>query len=284
MVADYLSLTKPRIVALLLLTEFLTMVTAAQGWPGVRLTVFALLGGACAAGGAGAINCWYDRDIDAGMGRTRHRPVPAGRIAPERALLFGLGLSATAFGVFWALVGPLSAWLSLGGGLFYTLVYTMWLKRSTHENIVIGGAAGAVPPLVGWAAVTHTVGPLGLALFAIIFLWTPPHFWALSLIVRRDYAAVGVPMRPVALGVPRTRLAILAYSAILAGFSLVLGVWLGPAETGLAALLGAAFVGLAWRVCREQDRMHGARQLFRFSIIYLFAIFSGTALIAAVLH
>jgi len=271
-------------VALLLVTEYLAMVTAARGWPGLGLSLVALAGGACAAGGAGAINCWYDRDIDAIMGRTRGRPVPAGRIPAGHALAFGLLLTGLAFALFWVEVNPLAAWLSLLGGLFYVLVYTVWLKRSTSENIVIGGAAGAMPPVVGWAAVTHSVGPLALALFAIIFLWTPPHFWALSLIVRRDYAAVGVPMRPVVVGVRRTRLAILAYSVLLAAFSLVLGVWLGAAEVALAAVLGLAFCWLAVRVLRETTGTRWARQLFRFSMLYLFALFLGTAVIAATLH
>ncbi|HUY96890.1 MAG TPA: heme o synthase [Verrucomicrobiae bacterium] len=281
---DYVSLTKPRIVALLLVTEFLAMVTAAHGWPGLRLSLVALVAGAGASGGAGAVNCWYDRDIDAIMGRTRRRPVPAGRIAPAHALTFGLVLSAAAFALFWLAVTPLAAWLSLAGGLFYVFVYTVWLKRTTAENIVIGGAAGAMPPVVGWAAVTHTVSPLACALFAIVFLWTPPHFWALSLIVRRDYAAVGVPMRPVVSGVKRTRWAILAYSIALVGFSLSLGVWLGATEVGLAAGLGALFLWLAVRVLREGNGLRWARQLFRFSIMYLFSLFLGTALIAATLR
>ena len=284
LVGDYLSLTKPQIVALLLVTEFLTMVTAAHGWPGVRLSLVALVAGAGAAGGAGAINCWYDRDIDAIMGRTRARPVPAGRIVASHALTFGLFLSAAAFALFWLAVNPLAAWLSLAGGLVYVIVYTVWLKRTTAHNIVIGGAAGAMPPLVGWAAVSHDVAPLAWALFAVIFLWTPPHFWALSLIVRRDYAAVGVPMRPVVAGVLRTRHAILAYSVVLVGFSLTLGVWLGSAEIGLTAVLGALFLWLAVRVRREATGVRWARQLFQFSILYLFALFLGTALIAATIR
>ncbi len=280
-VADYISLTKPRIVSLLVVTELLAMVIAARGWPGLRLSLAALAAGALAAGGAGAINCWYDRDIDAIMGRTRSRPVPAGRLSSGNALAFGLVLSALAFIGFWVLVNPLTAGLALAGGAFYVFVYTVWLKRTTSENIVIGGAAGAMPPVVGWAAVTHGIGPLALVLFAIIFLWTPPHFWALSLIVRRDYAAVGVPMRPVVAGVRRTRVAILGYSIILAAFSLVLGVWLGAAEVALAGALGLGFCWLAVRVLRERAGTRWARRLFRFSILYLFVLFLGTALVAA---
>ncbi len=283
-VSDYVSLTKPRVMSLLLVTELLAMVTAARGWPGWGLTLWALVGGALASGGAAAINCWFDRDIDAVMGRTKHRPLPSGRIGATGALSFGLALSVAGFVVFLFLVNPLAALLSLAGGAFYVLIYTFWLKRSTKENIVIGGAAGAVPPLVGWAAVTHGLGPVGLALFAVIFLWTPPHFWALSLIVRRDYAAVAVPMRPVVVGVRRTRTGIVGYTVALLAFSCVLGVWLGPVEVALALVLGLPFLALSLLVLRENQGMRWARQLFRFSILYLFAFFVGTALVAVVAH
>lgn len=280
--ADYVSLTKPGVMSLLLATEFLAMVVAARGWPGLGLTAAALVGGALASGGAAAINCWFDRDIDAVMGRTKHRPLPSGRIGAPGALAFGLALSLLGFLTFLVLVNPLAALLSLAGGGFYVLVYTFWLKRSTKENIVIGGAAGAVPPLVGWAAVTHGLGPVGLALFAVIFLWTPPHFWALSLIVRRDYAAVSVPMRPVVVGVRRTRTGILAYTLALVAFSCALGIWLGWGEVVLAALLGVPFVALSLLVLREAQGMRWARQLFRFSLVYLFAFFLGTAVVAVI--
>jgi heme o synthase len=278
--SDYLSLTKPGVMSLLLVTEFLTMVIAARGWPGLGLSVAAVSGGACASGGAAAINCWFDRDIDAVMGRTRNRPVPAGRIRPGAALAFGLGLSLTGFLLFLFLVDPLAAVLSAAGGAFYIFVYTFWLKRTTKSNIVIGGAAGAVPPLVGWAAVTHGFGPVGLALFALIFLWTPPHFWALSLIVRRDYAAVSVPMRPVVVGIRRTRTSILGYTLALVAFSCTLAIWLGPAELALALILGAPFIALSIAVLREAAGMRWARQLFRFSMLYLFVFFLGTAGVA----
>ncbi len=279
--SDYLSLTKPGVMSLLLVTEYLAMVTAARGFPGWGLSFAALVGGAFASGGASAINCWFDRDIDAVMGRTRNRPVPAGRISPGRAIVFGLVLSAAGIGVFYALVNPLAALLSLAGGAFYVFVYTFWLKRTTKENIVIGGAAGAIPPLVGWAAVTHSVGPVGVALFALVFLWTPPHFWALSLIVRRDYAAVSVPMRPVAVGIGRTRSGIVTYAVLMVVASLALALWLGPLELLVAAVLGGCFLYLALRVLRERQGMRWARQLFRYSIVYLFAFFLGTALVAA---
>lgn len=278
--SDYLSLTKPGVMSLLLVTEFLAMVIAARGWPGLGLSLAAIGGGACASGGAAAINCWFDRDIDAVMGRTRHRPVPAGRIRPGSALAFGVGLSLAGFLVFLTLVNPLAAVLSAAGGAFYVFIYTVWLKRTTKSNIVIGGAAGAIPPLVGWAAVTHGIGPIGLALFAVVFLWTPPHFWALSLIVRRDYAAVAVPMRPVVVGVKRTRTSIVGYTLLLVAFSCSLAIWLGPAELAVALLLGAPFVGLSVMVLREASGMRWARQLFRFSLIYLFVFFLGTAGVA----
>jgi len=271
-------------MSLLLITEFLAMVIAARGWPGLGLSAAALAGGACSSGGAAAVNCWFDRDIDAVMGRTRHRPIPSGRIRAGAALAFGVGLSLAGFLLFLALVNPLAALLSAAGGAFYVFVYTFWLKRSTKSNIVIGGAAGAVPPLVGWAAVTHGVGPLGLALFALVFLWTPPHFWALSLIVRRDYAAVAVPMRPVVVGVRRTRTSIVGYTLALVAFSCSLAIWLGPAELAVALLLGAPFVVLSVLVLREEAGMRWARQLFRFSMLYLFAFFAATAGVAVVAH
>lgn len=279
-ISDYVSLTKPGVMSLLLVTEFLAMVIAARGWPGLGLSLAALAGGACASGGAAAVNCWFDRDIDAVMGRTRHRPLPSGRIRPEAALAFGVGLSAAGFLVFLFLVNPLAAVLSAAGGAFYVFVYTFWLKRSTKSNIVIGGAAGAVPPLVGWAAVTHGVGPVGLALFALVFLWTPPHFWALSLIVRRDYAAVSVPMRPVVVGIRRTRTSILGYTLALVAFSCALAIWLGPVELAVALLLGLPFVTLSVLVLREAAGMRWARQLFRYSMLYLFVFFLGTAGVA----
>ncbi|NNM96024.1 MAG: protoheme IX farnesyltransferase [Candidatus Dormibacteraeota bacterium] len=282
--ADYLSLTKPGVMSLLLVTEFLAMVVAARGWPGWEVSLAALGGGVLASGGASAINCWFDRDIDAVMGRTRNRPVPAGRIAPGRAIGFGLILSAAGFAVFIWYVNPLAAGLSLAGGAFYVFVYTFWLKRATKENIVIGGAAGAVPPLVGWAAVTHGIGPVGLALFAVIFLWTPPHFWALSLIIRRDYQAVAVPMRPVVVGLRRTKTGILGYGVLMLAATCGLGLWLGWAELGVALGLGIPFLWLSLLVLRETEGMRWARRLFQFSIVYLFAFFLGTALVAALAH
>ncbi len=280
--SDYLGLTKPGVMSLLLVTELLAMVIAARGFPGWGLSLAALAGGALASGGASAVNCWFDRDIDAVMGRTRNRPVPSGRIAPSSALAFGLILSALAFVAFWTLVNPLAAWLSLAGGGFYLLVYTFWLKRTTKENIVIGGAAGAVPALVGWAAVTHGLGPVGLLLFLLVFLWTPPHFWSLSLILRRDYQAVSVPMRPVVVGVHRTRTGIAAYAALMTLASCLPAIWLSPLELLVSLGLGAPFLALSGLVLREAEGTLWARRLFLFSIAYLFLYFLGTALVAVV--
>ncbi|MDQ6883261.1 MAG: heme o synthase, partial [Candidatus Dormibacteraeota bacterium] len=199
-VLDYVSLAKPRIIVLLLITALGGMMIASRGWPATGLVLLTLVGGALAAAGAGAINCWIDRDIDGEMYRTRRRPIPDGRIAPSHALTFGITLGLLAFLILAFGVNVLAATLAAGGLLFYVFVYTLWLKRSTAQNIVIGGAAGAVPPLVGWAAVTHSIDLTALYLFAIIFLWTPPHFWALALRIQGDYARVGVPMLPVVRG------------------------------------------------------------------------------------
>ncbi len=278
--ADYVSLTKPGVMSLLLVTEFLAMVTAARGFPGWGLSAAALAGGAMASGGASAINCWFDRDIDAVMGRTRNRPVPAGRISPGAAVAFGVALTLLAFATFWVAVNPLAALLSLAGGSFYVLVYTFWLKRTTKENIVIGGAAGAVPPLVGWAAVTHGVGAVGLLLFLLVFLWTPPHFWSLSLILRRDYQAVSVPMRPVVVGVRRTKSGIAAYAVLMTLASCLPAIWLGPWQLLVALGLGLPFMALSARVVGEPVGTKWARRLFLFSMAYLFLYFLGTALVA----
>ncbi len=279
-IADYLSLMKPGVLSLLVVTELLAMVTAARGWPGWGLTLIALAAGCLAAGGAAAINCWFDRDIDAVMGRTRSRPVPAGRIQPAAALVFGTVLATAGVVVFFVFVNPLAAGLALFGGVFYVCVYTFWLKRATAQNIVIGGAAGAMPPLVGWAAVTHSLSPVAIGLFVVIFLWTPPHFWALSLIVRRDYAAVSVPMRSVALGVKRTRRGIVAYAILLLAASCSLGIWLGAGEVVLALLTGVPLLAMGLVVMREGASMRWARRLFQFSILYLFLFFAGTAAVA----
>ncbi|TMD64505.1 MAG: protoheme IX farnesyltransferase [Chloroflexi bacterium] len=273
-VLDYVSLAKPRIIPLLLITALGGMMMARRGWPSTGLVVITLLGGALAAAGAAAINCWIDRDIDRTMMRTRHRPLPDGRIAPSHALLFGIGLGLVAFLVLAFWVNVLAATLAIGGLLFYVFVYTVWLKRSTAQNIVIGGAAGAVPPLVGWAAVTNQLDLTALYLFAIIFLWTPPHFWALALRLRHDYARAGVPMLPVVRGELAARRQIVIYTVVLVALSLliVLSGALGRLYLVGAVVLGGGFLGLAiinWRARRQR----WSRWLFDYSIAYLALLF-----------
>jgi len=280
---DYLSLTKPRILLLLLITEFGAMIAAARAWPGTSLTLAALAGGALSAGGAAAVNCWFDRDIDAVMARTCTRPVPSGRIAPARALAFGIGLSAFGFLLLALATNLLAASLALAGGLFYVFVYTIWLKRSTRQNIVIGGAAGAFPPLVGWAVVTGSIAPLALALFAVIFFWTPPHFWSLALLLRRQYREVGVPMLPVVASERETRRSIVAYAALLFAVSLVPGLWLGRWYTLGATLLSGAFVWMAVRGLQATGSAWAAR-LFHFSLAYLGLLFGLAAATAVLPH
>jgi protoheme IX farnesyltransferase len=270
---DYLSLTKPRIMLLLLITELGAMISAARGWPGTSLTLAALAGGALSAGGAAAINCWFDRDIDAVMARTCTRPVPSGRIQPTSALTFGVVLAALGCILLALATNLLAATLALAGGLFYVFVYTIWLKRATRQNIVIGGAAGAFPPLVGWAVVTGGITPPALALFAIIFFWTPPHFWSLALLLRRQYRAVGVPMLPVVASDLETRRSIAAYAVLLLVFSLVPGIWFGPWYTVGAAILSGAFLWMAIRGLTTEG-VAWASRLFHFSLVYLALVFA----------
>jgi heme o synthase len=283
LLADYLSLTKPRILLLLLITEFGAMIAAARGWPGTSLTLAALAGGAFSAGGAAAVNCWFDRDIDAVMARTCTRPIPSGRIPPTNALAFGVGLSALGFLILALVTNLLAALLALAGGLFYVFVYTMWLKRSTSQNIVIGGAAGAFPPLVGWAVVTGTITPPALALFAVIFFWTPPHFWSLALLLRRQYQEVGVPMLPVVATDADTRRWIVVYSVVLFVVSIIPGIWFGPVYAVGAAALGGGFLWMALRVLSTEGRRWASR-LFHFSLAYLAALFALAALSAVLSH
>ena len=272
-VSDYVEMTKPRVQSLLLFTTVSTMLVA--GDPSLALVAVTCVGGYLSAGGAGAVNHWFDRDLDAAMKRTADRPVASGRVAPAAALVYGLVLAALAVVVLAAWVNPLAAALSFSGFLGYTLVYTMWLKRSTPQNIVIGGAAGAVPPLVGWAAVTGGVGWTALYLFAIVFYWTPPHFWALSLLMKDDYAKAGVPMLPVVRGERETRKQILLYSLLLyavtqlpfcaGGFG---GIYLTASIT-----LGAVFIGGAVRLYRRADR-RSALWLYLYSLAYLALLFA----------
>jgi heme o synthase len=275
---DYLTLTKPRIMTLLLLTGAAGMFVGAQGVPPLGLFAVTMLGLALACGGASALNHVLDRDIDLLMGsRTEQRPVAAGRVTPEQALEFGILLSAISFALLASAVNVLTAVLALVGNLFYVLVYTRWLKRSTPQNIVIGGAAGAVPPLVGYAAATGSLALPALWLFLIVFLWTPPHFWALALMIKNAYAAAGVPMLPVVRGDRETARQIVLYSIAMVAFTVVVGLWLGPLYTVAAVVLGAVFVALAVLLRRDLSRAH-AKLLFHYSLLYLALLFTAAAL------
>ncbi|HXF73323.1 MAG TPA: heme o synthase [Actinomycetota bacterium] len=271
-------LTKPRIVLLLLVTTVPAMVLAADGLPPLGLVAATLTGGALAAGAANAVNCYLDRDIDERMRRTRRRPLPAHELAPEQALRFGYVLGAASFFLLATTVNVLAAVLALAAIAFYVFVYTLWLKRSTEQNIVIGGAAGAVPALVGWAAVTGGVALPAWVLFAIVFVWTPPHFWALAMRFAGDYAAAGVPMLPVTRGERETRRQILLYSLALFGTSLLLApvAEMGPIYVATAVVLGGAFVHRALGLYREGGPAE-AWGLFRFSVIYLALLFGAVA-------
>ena len=275
---DYLTLTKPRIMTLLLLTGAAGMFVGAQGVPPLGLFVVTMLGLALACGGASALNHVLDRDIDALMGsRTEARPVASGRVSPEQALEFGVMLSAVSFALLASAVNVLTAVLALVGNLFYVLVYTRWLKRSTPQNIVIGGAAGAVPPLVGYAAATGSLALPALWLFLIVFLWTPPHFWALALMIKNAYAAAGVPMLPVVRGDKETARQIVLYSIVMVAFTIAVGFWLGPLYTAAAVVLGVAFIAMAVLLRRDLSRAH-ARLLFHYSLLYLALLFTAAAL------
>jgi protoheme IX farnesyltransferase len=278
MAADYVSLLKPRVMSLVVFTAFVGMATAPVT-PNPFLALIAILAIAIGAGAAGALNMWYDADIDALMSRTSGRAVPTGRVAPGEALAFGLVLSAFSVVTLGLMANWLAASLLAFTIFFYAVIYTMWLKRWTPQNIVIGGAAGALPPVIGWTAVTGTIGWESLVLFAIIFLWTPPHFWALALYKADEYEKAGVPMMPVVRGVARTRTEILVYSVILAVAGLaptVLG-FAGIVYGVVAAVAGALFVAAALRVYRSREGTTGeraARDLFAYSILYLFLLFA----------
>jgi protoheme IX farnesyltransferase len=274
---DYLTLTKPRIMSLLLLTGAAGMFVGAQGAPPLDLLVLTMTGLALACGGASALNHLLDRDIDALMGsRTERRPVASGRVSPGQALEFGLVLSALSFALLSSTVNLLTAVLALVGNAFYVVVYTRWLKRSTPQNIVIGGAAGAVPPLVGHAAATGSLALPALWLFLIVFLWTPPHFWALALMIKRAYAAAGIPMLPVVRGDRETARQIVLYSIALVLFTLAVGIWLGPVYTAAAGVLGAIFIALAVLLRRDLNRAR-AQVLFHYSLAYLALLFIAAA-------
>ena len=272
---DYVALTKPPIIALLVITAIGGMFLAAEGVPSLVTLGLVCLGGALGAGGANAINHYLDQDIDAMMSRTAQRPVPGNRIAPYLALAFGIGLNIAAFLVLATGVNLLAALLTLAATLFYVLVYTGWLKRNTPQNIVIGGAAGAIPPMVGWAAVTGGLDLPALYLFTIIFFWTPPHFWALALLIREDYERAGIPMLPVVVGTERTVQNIFMYSLVLVALTLVFAATdaVGLVYLATAAALGALFLGLAWRLRQTQTRGQ-ARNLYLYSLLYLALLFA----------
>ena len=281
-VSDYVALTKPKVQSLLLLTTVATMLVA--GSPSVSLVLLTCLGGYLSAGGAGAVNHWFDRDIDAQMARTATRPIPSGRVAPSAALAFGIVLAALSLIELSVFVNPTAALLSFSGFLGYVFVYTLWLKRRTPQNIVIGGAAGAVPPLVGWAAVRGTVGGTAILLFAIVFFWTPPHFWALSLLMKDEYAKVGVPMLPVVRGEAETRRQIVLYSVLLYAVTQLPFCAGGFGAIYLVAslILGGAFIGGAVLLQRRADR-RTALKLYLFSLLYLALLFCAMVVDAKVM-
>ncbi len=275
--SDYVALTKPPIVALLLVTALGGMFLAAQGVPPLSVAALLLLGGASAAAGASSINHYLDRDVDGMMLRTNRRPIPGRRVSPTSALVFGILLNVFAFALLASTVNLLSAFITLGGTLFYVLVYTLWLKRMTPQNIVIGGAAGAVPPLAGWAAVTGGVELPALYLFGIIFFWTPPHFWALSLLMKDDYARAGIPMLPVVYGDAETRRNIFLYTIILVALTLLpFSVQqVGWIYFTSAVTLGILFLYSAGRLVSvgegtsRRDASRRERQVYLFSLLYL---------------
>ncbi len=274
-ISSYVDLMKPHVTVLLLGTTLAAMAIAAQGLPPLGLVVATLLGGAMAAGSANCINCYIDRDIDRIMGRTQRRSLPAGRVQPTQALLFGIALGVGSFIILALFVNLLSAVLACSAILFYVFVYTLWLKRSSVQNIVIGGAAGAVPVLVGWTAVTHTITLPAIWLFAIIFYWTPPHFWALSLLIQKDYEKASIPMMPVILGERETRKQIFLYSLLLLAVTLVLFAMraMGYFYLLVALVLGGILVYMSIRLLRDQSKKW-ARTLFWYSNCYLAMIFA----------
>jgi protoheme IX farnesyltransferase len=277
LVADYVDLTKPKVQSLLLFTTVMTMEVA--GDPSVSRVALTCAGGYLSAGGAGAINHYWDRDIDARMRRTADRPIPSGRVSPAAAVRFGIALQVASFLLLSLTVNVLSAALALGGFVGYVGIYTMWLKRRTPQNIVIGGAAGAMPPLVAWAATRGSLSWTAVYLFAIVFYWTPPHFWALSLLMKDEYAEVGVPMLPVVRGEDTTRLHIVLYSALLYAVSQLpfcVGVF-GGVYLVASMALGLAFIAGAALLYRRADRRTALR-LYLFSMVYLALLFAAMVL------
>lgn len=272
--SDYLSLTKPPIVLLLIITALGGMFLAARGDPSLSIVLLVCAGGALGAGGANALNHYLDRDIDEIMSRTMQRPVAGHRISPIKALAFGIFLNLLSFSVLTTWVNLLAAVLTLAATLFYVFIYTGWLKRTTTQNIVIGGAAGAIPPVVGWAAITGSLDVPALYLFAVIFFWTPPHFWALAMLIQDDYERARIPMLPVVAGIPHTVLNIFVYSIVLVALTLVFAATsaVGMVYLGVAVALGSIFIFLAWRLMRESTRLQ-AKKLYLYSLLYLALLF-----------
>ncbi|MDE0231025.1 MAG: heme o synthase [bacterium] len=281
---DYVALTKPRIIFLLLITAVGSMFLASEGWPDPLLAALVVVGGYLAAGGANALNHSLEGDIDQRMQRTHRRPVASGRVSQRQAFVFGIALNLAAFAILALFVNVLSAVLAISGTLIYIFVYTKGLKRTTPQNIVIGGAAGAVPPLVGWAAVTGTLELPAYYLFAIIFLWTPPHFWALALLIKDDYARAGIPMLPVVSTLAETKRQILLYTVVLVAFSASFAATgaVGWIYLSGALALGGGFIVRAVRLARE-DGIEGAKALYVFSIAYLALLF-GVAIADSLAH
>lgn len=279
-IQSYWQLTKPRIIILLLITTAGSMWIAAEGQVDPLLVLITLVSGALAAASANTINCLYDRDIDYDMERTRHRPLPSGRIQPRDALIFAIALALISFSLLTAFANLLSACLAMSGIVTYVLVYTHWLKRHSTQNIVIGGAAGAIPPLVGWAAVTGELSWAAWVFFAIIFFWTPPHFWALAMMIREDYQKVGVPMLPVIAGEVETAKQIWIYTLIMIPVTLLLVYPLhvmGSVYTVIALLLAGIFLSKAWALLEKPSDYATARSLFKYSIFYMMLLCAGMA-------
>ena len=274
-VLDYLILTKPRVMSLLLFTALGGSFVAARGVPPWQYIVVVLVGGALASGGASALNMWYEEDIDQEMHRTDHRPVAGGRIKPMNALIFGVVLNIASFAVFYFFTNVLAASLAIAGSALYVVLYTALLKRTTTQNIVVGGAAGAVPPLVGYAAILGVLELEAWYLFAVVFFWTPPHFWALSLLIKDDYARAGVPMMPVVSGEAATRVQILLYTILM--LPLTVMYYFATSKLGVVYLVSAVILGLVffalafklWRTGARKDTLN----LYKFSLIYLFLLF-----------
>ena len=280
----YVALMKPRIIELLLVTTVPTMIVAQRGLPPLALVAATVIGGTLAAGGANAINMYVDRDIDRLMRRTQGRPLVTGEVTPRAALTFAVTLEIVAFLLLWQTVNLLSAALAVSATLFYVFVYTLWLKRRSEHNIVIGGAAGAVPVLIGWSAVTNTVGLAPIVLFAVIFVWTPPHFWALAVKYKDDYAAAGVPMLPAVASFSRTARQIVIYTVALWACSLLFApvAGMGVLYTGAAVVLGAVFLVYAIQLQREGSTARAMR-LFSYSITYVTLLFGAMAVDALLL-